>query len=81
MTGADWIGSGGVFLLLVAYFANLTGRIDRGSTVYHAMNALGAGSACFASYLIGFLPFVVLEGTWTLVSVAALAGLASERQE
>jgi len=26
-----------------------------------------------ASYLIGFMPFVVLEGTWAVVAAVALA--------
>jgi len=29
--------------------------------------------ACFASYQIGFMPFVVLEATWCLVALVALA--------
>jgi len=33
---------------------------------------LGAGLACYASWRIDFLPFVVLEGTWALVALAAL---------
>ena len=36
------------------------------------MNAAGAGLACWASYLLGFFPFVVLEGIWSLVAVVAL---------
>jgi hypothetical protein len=31
-----------------------------------------AGVAAYASYLIGFVPFVVLEGVWCLVSIGAL---------
>ncbi len=73
MSSADWIGSIGVALLLVAFGLNLFGRLGRRSQSYQLMNALGAGLACYASYLIGFLPFVVLEGTWSLVAVTALA--------
>jgi hypothetical protein len=37
---------------------------SRPSYPYTALNFAGASLAGFASYLIGFMPFVVLEGTW-----------------
>ena len=73
MTTADWLGSLGVALLLAAYFLNLVGWLERARGVYHATNAVGAGLACWASWQIDFLPFVVLEGVWLLVALAALA--------
>jgi hypothetical protein len=73
VTGADWVGSIGVALLLAAYFLNLVGRLERERRAYHVVNAVGAGLACWASWRIGFLPFVVLEGAWTLVALVALA--------
>jgi hypothetical protein len=66
------IGSVGVFLLLAAYFMNLFGMLGHESFRYRMMNALGAGLAAYASYLIDFIPFVVLESTWLAVSVFAL---------
>jgi len=36
------------------------------------MNILGAGTACFASILLKYLPFIILEGCWTLVSLIGL---------
>ncbi|HEY1603757.1 MAG TPA: hypothetical protein VGG64_29410 [Pirellulales bacterium] len=69
---ADWIGSLGVAILLGAFFLNLIGRVPAGSRRYQVANALGAGLACLASYMIGFFPFVVLEGTWCAVSLASL---------
>lgn len=68
---AEWIGAAGVGLLLGAFFLNLFGWMKTDSRVYQALNAIGAGIACYASYLIDFLPFVVLEGTWSLVAVSA----------
>ena len=59
-------------MLLVAFFLNLFGRIQHNARSYQLMNALGAGLSCYASYLIGFAPFVVLEGTWSLVAIFAL---------
>ena len=72
MSTADWLGSVGVGLLLLAFALNLAGRMERQSRTYQVMNALGASLACAAAALIGFYPFVVLEGTWALVSLAAL---------
>ena len=71
-TLADWVGSIGVAILLVAFFSNLFGRLSRSSRTYAALNALGAGLACWASWLIDFLPFVLLEGTWSVFALVAL---------
>jgi len=70
---ADWIGSTGVALLLLAFALNLTGHLRHESLTYPAMNALGAGLAAYASWLIDYMPFVVLEGTWMMVSLASMA--------
>lgn len=72
MSSSEWIGSLGVALLLAAFFLNLFGFLQRTSRTYQGMNAVGAGLSCYASVLIGFLPFVVLEGTWSLVAMVAL---------
>lgn len=69
---SDWIGSLGVSLLLAAFFLNLFGWLDHGSRRYQGLNVAGAGLACYASWLIDFMPFVVLEGTWALAAVVAL---------
>lgn len=69
---AEWIGTVGVGLLLGAFFLNLFGWLKTDSRAYQALNAVGAGIACYASYLIDFLPFVVLEGSWSLVAGSAL---------
>lgn len=69
---ADWIGFTGVAILLVAFLLNLLKKISSNSLAYITMNIVGAGLACLASCMINYLPFVILEGTWTLVSVFAL---------
>jgi len=72
MLASDLIGSVGVALLLLAFFLNVFGFVGREARSYQLMNAVGAALSGYASYLIGFAPFVVLEGTWTLVAVVAL---------
>lgn len=71
---SDWIGFAGVTILLLAFLLNILNRIDRKSLAYILMNIIGAGMACVASWMIDYLPFVILEGTWTLVSVIAFIG-------
>ena len=68
----DIIGSIGVFILLLAFVLNLLNKISGKSLVYFLMNIVGAGLACYASYLINYIPFIILEGVWTVVSLIAL---------
>ena len=68
----DLIGSLGVTLLLIAFLLNLRGYFAKDGLPYILLNIVGAGLATLASWLINYIPFVVLEGTWTLVSLFAL---------
>lgn len=76
---ADVIGSLGVGLLLAAFALNLSGRLVEDGVVYPGLNAVGSGLAATASYLIDYLPFVVLEGVWFIVSAVALCSVATRR--
>lgn len=69
---SDIIGSIGVFILLLAFGLNLLNKISKDSIIYILMNVVGAALACFASYLIRYIPFIILEAVWTIVSVMAL---------
>jgi hypothetical protein len=72
VTPAEAVGTLGVALLLAAFGLNLLGRLAAGARPYQALNALGAGLACASAWMIGFAPFVVLEGTWAAVALVAL---------
>ncbi len=72
MSYNDIIGTIGVGLILVAFFCNTFGIIQREGKLYFILNILGAGIACYASFLISYWPFVMLEGVWTIVSVVGL---------
>jgi hypothetical protein len=72
MTYNDIIGSIGVWLILFAYFLNTIGAIKKDKRVFYVMNIIGAALACYASFLIDYWPFVILEGVWTLVSIYGL---------
>jgi hypothetical protein len=72
MTKTDWTGSIGVSILLIAFLLNLSGRLKKEQLIYLLMNLAGAGLACYASILLNYLPFIILEGCWTLVSIAGV---------
>jgi hypothetical protein len=71
----DIIGTIGVGLILLAYFLNIFSLIPKEGHLFFIMNIIGAALACYASFLIDYFPFIILEGTWTLVSVAGLIKL------
>lgn len=68
----DIIGIIGVGLILIAYFLGTEKLINNDGKLYYVMNIIGAGLACYASFLINYMPFVILEGTWVLVSIYGL---------
>jgi hypothetical protein len=70
---AAMIGSVGVTLLLVAFFLNLMKTLRADGWLYLLMNLVGAAMSCYSSYLIRFMPFVVLEGTWAAVAAIGIA--------
>jgi hypothetical protein len=76
---ANIIGTIGVALLLGAFLLNLVKRLPADGAPYNALNVLGAGLACYSSYLIDFVPFVVLEGVWAIAAAVALARSFSSR--
>jgi hypothetical protein len=72
MTITDWTGFIGVTILLVAFYLNLRSLIAKNGLIYLGMNFAGAGIACIASILLKYLPFIILEGCWTIVSMYGL---------
>lgn len=74
MNYSSIVGGIGVTLLLAAFFLSLFRYITQESRIYIFLNIIGAGLSCYASVLISYWPFVVLEGCWSLVALAALIG-------
>ncbi|WP_395061830.1 hypothetical protein [Flavobacterium sp.] len=68
----DLIGTIGVGIILIAYFLNMFSFIANNGKLFYLLNIIGASIACFASYLIDYIPFVLLEATWAIVSVIGL---------
>ncbi len=71
----DIIGTIGVGLILLAYFFNTFSLIPKEGKLFFNMNIIGAGLACYASFLINYVPFVILEGVWCIVSIAGFVKL------
>jgi hypothetical protein len=72
MTTTDYIGAIGVSLILLAFFLNLRKVVDTQNMLYLALNFVGAGLACSASMMMQYVPFIVLEGTWMMMTGVAL---------
>lgn len=81
MALTDWTGTIGVAMLLIAFFLNLNSTIKKESYTYLLLNTIGAGLACFASVLLDYWPFIILEGCWTIVSVFSLMKFMNARRE
>ena len=79
MTVTDWTGTIGVAMLLIAFFLNLNNTIKKESYAYLLLNTIGAGLACYASVLLNYWPFIILEGCWTIVSVFSLMKFMNTR--
>jgi hypothetical protein len=72
MTYNDWIGIIGVGLVLLAYFLNTIKLIPENGKFFFFLNVIGGALSCYAAVLINFLPFVILEAIWTVVSFYGL---------
>ncbi len=72
MNIVDWLGFVGVFQILLAYVLNIFGKLEKKDLTFILLNLIGASLACFASILMKYVPFVILEGAWALVSLIAL---------
>lgn len=69
---SDIIASVGVIILLIAFVLNLMNKLSSESKAYKLMNFIGAGTCCYASYMVSFYPFVALEGVWGTVALVSL---------
>ena len=72
MNNIDWIGFIGVFQILLAYILNVIGKIKSNDLTFILLNLIGASMACISSILMKYIPFIILEGVWTIVSLISL---------
>lgn len=81
MNYIDWIGFIGVFQILLAFILNITGKINTKDLSFILLNLTGAGMACLASILMKYVPFIVLEAVWTLVSLISLINYIKRKSD
>ena len=81
MSFNDWIGSIGVAILLMAFILILLNKISKSGLLYLLMNFIGSGLAGIASYLIHYMPFIILEWSWMLVSLIGLWEYFKEKKQ
>lgn len=72
MSYTDIISTIGVSLILLAFFLNTFKYLNDTSKSYFTLNIIGGAFACYGSVLLNSLPFIILEGTWSLVAVVGL---------
>jgi hypothetical protein len=72
MNKVDWIGFVGVFQILLAYILNVSGKLEKNNLAFMLLNFVGASMACLASILMNYVPFIILEGVWAIVSLISL---------
>lgn len=72
MQFADIINTTGVSFILLAFILLTLKKIESNAPLYNLMNLLGAALACYGSYLINAIPFVILEGIWGFVALMGL---------
>lgn len=73
------ISSIGVSLILLAFFLNTFKYISDTGKFYFALNIIGGAFACYGSVLLNSLPFIILEGTWSIVAMFGLINTLSRK--
>ena len=69
MSTSDILATAGVTILLIAFLLQILKVISVESNWYSLMNLVGAALAGISAWMISFMPFVVLESVWVVVSV------------
>ncbi len=62
----------GALLILIAYAALQLGWLRKESAAFNVLNAIGSAILAYIAFHPFQVGFVVLEGTWALISVYAL---------
>ena len=72
MTTSDYVSGAGVLLILIAFFLSTLDRMSTESRTYFLLNLCGGFLAAVGAWLVGSIPFLVMEVTWTVVAMLGL---------
>ena len=69
----------GAMMILVAYLGQQMRWMRSTSATYNLLNIVGSGMLCYIAFFPFKVGFVVLEGTWVLISIYAMIRNRRER--
>jgi hypothetical protein len=69
----DLLGVTGIFMILLAYFLNVTGNMETKLLWFIVLHLVGVSLACAASILRYYLPFIMLKEVRALISFFSFA--------
>ncbi len=72
MTFTTLISTIGVSLILLAFLLTTFKLVSTDHKGYLLLNIVGGAFACYGSVLLDSLPFIILEGTWSIVAIIGL---------
>ncbi len=64
-----WVGA---IMLLIAYSANLLGKVKNDAVIFLVTNIIGSGLLIFNAYANKAYPFIIINVFWFLVSTYQL---------
>lgn len=74
------LGSVGLTLLLSAFVLNQTNRLSPDSKWYNILNIIGGFLLTYYAWVLGSIPFLILEAAWALFASYKLIQLWSKKQ-
>lgn len=69
----------GAVLILLPFAASQFGKLATTSLAYQAMNLIGSAALTVVAVIESQYGFILLEGSWALVSAAGLVRVVSRR--